>query len=176
MQEVPLQNNVKAIRPTSRGSLTRAIPMYRTGTPAINRSDATLLDYEEHPSPLGQDTVPGSVENKEADLPELSWFMTVLILVVVSVVRTKHALRQRMGILIGSFTDGRHHCQMGCDNSERECCKQVCQQGVDGSHSFAFDTGDRRYVSDLNREADRDTFFFRLRRRCQRLGQGSTDD
>jgi len=84
--------------------------MYRTETEATNRSDVTLTEGEEHPNPLGQETVPGSVENKEADLPQLSWFMTVLIVAVVSVVRSRHALRQRMGILIGFFTDGRRHC------------------------------------------------------------------
>jgi len=48
-------------------------------------SDVTLAEDEEHPNPLGQETTSGPTGVKEADLPQLSWFMTVFIIVVVSV-------------------------------------------------------------------------------------------
>lgn len=68
--------------------------MHRTETAASDRSDVTLAEGEEHPNPLGQETAPESTEDKEANLPQLSWFMTVLIIAVVSVVRKKHAPHQ----------------------------------------------------------------------------------
>ena len=92
---LPPQNNVRAMYPSPRGSPTRGIPMHRTETEASDRSDVTLAEGEEHPNPLGQETAPGSTGAKEADLPQLSWFMTVFIIAVVSVVRTKCAIRRR---------------------------------------------------------------------------------
>ena len=68
--------------------------MHRTETAASDRSDVTLAEGEEHPNPLGQETAPESTEDKEANLPQLSWFMTVSIIAVVSVVRKKHAPHQ----------------------------------------------------------------------------------
>ena len=68
------------------------MPMHWTETSA---SDLTLAEGEEHPNPLGQETAPGSAQDKEADLPQLSWFMTVLIISVVSVVRPKYHPHRR---------------------------------------------------------------------------------
>lgn len=65
--------------------------MDRTETAASDRSEVTLTEGEEPPNPLGQDGTPEAVDEKEAHVPQLSWFMTVLILSVVSVVRAKSA-------------------------------------------------------------------------------------
>lgn len=69
--------------------------MHRTETTGSDRSDVTLTEGGEHPNPLGQDPAPGSTDDKEVDLPQLSWFMTVAIITVVSVVRTDYAPHQR---------------------------------------------------------------------------------
>jgi len=95
VREIPLQNTARVVHLSPTGSPTRGIPMHRTETAASDRSDVTLAEGEEHPNPLGQEPAPGSTEAKEADLPQLSWFMTVFIIAVVSVVRTKCALRRR---------------------------------------------------------------------------------
>ena len=60
--------------------------MLRTETASSDRSDVTLAEGEEHPNPLGQETTPEHIDETEAYVPQLSWFMTVLILSVVSVV------------------------------------------------------------------------------------------
>jgi len=59
--------------------------MHRTETAASNRSDVTLTEGDEHPNPLGQDAATGVANVKEADAPQLSWFMTVSVIAVVSV-------------------------------------------------------------------------------------------
>ena len=78
---IPPQDTVRIVHPSPGGS---GVPMHWTETTA---SDVTLAENEEHPNSLGQETTPGSNGSKEADLPQLSWFMTVFIIVVVSVVR-----------------------------------------------------------------------------------------
>jgi len=69
--------------------------MHRTETAVSDRSDVTLAEGEEHPNPLGQEAAPEVSNAKEADAPQLSWFMTVAIIAVVSVVRSKHAPHKR---------------------------------------------------------------------------------
>jgi Ca2+:H+ antiporter len=95
---LPPQNNVRAVHPSPRGSPTRGILMYRTETAA---SDVTLAEGEEHPNPLGHETAPGTTEDKEANLPQLSWFMTVFIIAVVSVVRIGASFIPTIVILTG---------------------------------------------------------------------------
>lgn len=93
LSSAPDLSSDPSVRPGPRGgSPTHGIPMHWTETAA---SDMTLAEGEEHPNPLGQETVPGSAEDKEADLPQLSWVMTVLIISVVSVVRTKYPPHRR---------------------------------------------------------------------------------
>lgn len=61
--------------------------MLRTETASSDRSDVTLAEGEEHPNPLGQEETPEVIDEQEVYVPQLSWFMTVCILCVVSVVR-----------------------------------------------------------------------------------------
>ena len=95
VRELPLQNTVRVVHPLPRGNPTPGIPMHRTETAASDRSDLTLTEGEEHPNPLGQEAAAGSANDKEADLPQLSWFMTLFIIAVVSVVRTKYTPHQQ---------------------------------------------------------------------------------
>jgi len=62
--------------------------MHRTETAVSNRSDVTLAEGEEHPNPLGQEATPEVTNAKAA--PQLSWFMTVAIIAVISAVRSKY--------------------------------------------------------------------------------------
>jgi len=59
--------------------------MDRTETGTTDRSDTTLAEGGEHPNPLGQEATTEVNNTKEADAPQLSWFMTVSIITVVSV-------------------------------------------------------------------------------------------
>jgi len=61
--------------------------MHRTETAVSDRSDVTLAEGEEHQNPLGQEAMPEVISAKEAEAPQLSWFMTVVIIAAVSVVR-----------------------------------------------------------------------------------------
>lgn len=65
------------------------VPMFRTETAASDRSEVTLTEGEEHPNPLGHEATPEASDEKDVYVPQLSWFMTVFVLSVVSVVRTK---------------------------------------------------------------------------------------
>lgn len=65
------------------------VPMLRTETAASDRSDVTLTEGGEHPNPLGREATPEVIDEMEAYVPQLSWFLTVLILSVVSVVSAK---------------------------------------------------------------------------------------
>ena len=69
--------------------------MHRTETAVSDRSDVTLAEGEEHPNPLGQEATPEVTNAKEAEALQLSWFMTVAIIAVVSVVRSKYSPYQR---------------------------------------------------------------------------------
>ena len=89
LQEIPPHNTIRLVCPTPRGSPTPVTLMHRTGSAASDRSDVTLAEGPEHPNPLGQETTPEVTNDKVPDVPQLSWFMTVSILAVVSVVRTK---------------------------------------------------------------------------------------
>ena len=91
--------------------------MQRTETTA---SEVTLAEDEEHPNPLGQQTAPGFAGDKEADLPQLSWFMTVFIIVVVSVVRGMHASHPRLRFNWLALTAGRRHCRRTCGDGKRD--------------------------------------------------------
>ena len=62
--------------------------MDRTATDASDFSEVTLTG-EEHLDPLNDEAVPETGDDQEVYVPELSWFMTVAILSVVSVVRVK---------------------------------------------------------------------------------------
>ncbi|KAF9647877.1 hypothetical protein BDM02DRAFT_3155964 [Thelephora ganbajun] len=86
LRGLPPQNTVRLVDPGPRGSLTPGIPMQRFESTASDRSDVTLTEGEEHPNPFGQEeATPGATDDKEVDIPQLSWFMTVFILAVVSV-------------------------------------------------------------------------------------------
>ena len=63
--------------------------MQRTETAASDRSEVTLAEIEENPYTLGQEATPGATDDRVVYVPQLSWFMTVLILAVVTVVRTR---------------------------------------------------------------------------------------
>jgi len=63
------------------------VPTHRTDTAASDRLDMTLAEGEEHPNPLGQEATPEVTNAKEADALQLSWFTTVAVVAVVSVVR-----------------------------------------------------------------------------------------
>jgi len=69
--------------------------MHRTDTAASDRSDVTLTEGEEHPKLLGREAMPEVINTKEAEAPQLSWFMTVAIIAVVYMVRPKHTPHQR---------------------------------------------------------------------------------
>lgn len=70
------------------------IPMDRSGTAASDRSDVTLTEGEEPLNPLGEKTMPEDAGDQEVSVPQLSWFMTVFILSVVSVVSVVHGSRR----------------------------------------------------------------------------------
>jgi len=59
--------------------------MERTETAASDRSEVTLNEGEEHPNPFGQEATSEVPNDQEVQVPQLSWFMTVFILAVVSV-------------------------------------------------------------------------------------------
>jgi hypothetical protein len=67
------------------------MPMHRTDTDCSDRSEVTLAEDEEHQNASGQGETPEVADDKEVYAPQLSWFMTVLILSVVSVVRPTYA-------------------------------------------------------------------------------------
>ena len=90
LQELPPQRTIRLVVPSPRGSPNLGIPMHRAGSADSDRSDATLAEGQEHQNPLGQEATPEVTDNKSADVPQLSWFMTVSILAVVSVVRAKY--------------------------------------------------------------------------------------
>ena len=148
--------------------------MLRTETASSDRSDVTLAEGEEHPNPLGQETTPEHIDETEAYAPQLSWFMTVLILSVVSVVsKVSFTQKKRPD---RPPTVGCHHCRLVGGNSERDFCNQVYQQGMDSSHSVTYGAGNRRYVGSLAElVVDPDKFPLRLRDGHQRLGKGSID-
>ena len=91
LQRSPPQNNVRLVHPIPRRVPTPVVSMHRAGSAASNRSEVTLAEGTEHPNPLGQEATSETVNAKEVDMPQLSWFMTVAILAVVSVVRAKSA-------------------------------------------------------------------------------------
>lgn len=93
LQESPPQNSLGLVHPTPQRGVVPAVPMDRTETAASDRSDVTLTEGEEHPNSLGQEGTP----EQEVHAPQLSWFMTVFILSVVSVVRTKLAPPEKLG-------------------------------------------------------------------------------
>ena len=64
--------------------------MDRTETTTSDRSDVTLTEGQDQQNPLGREVTPEANDDKAADIPQLSWVMTVSILAVVSVVRTSH--------------------------------------------------------------------------------------
>jgi len=152
--------------------------MHRTDTAVSDRSDVTLAEGEEHPNPLGQEAMPEVTNAKEAEAPQLSWFMNVAIIAVVSMVRPKHSPYQRstIGILTGSSVAGRWDCRLVGGDGEREFRDRICQRGVDSSRSVSHCAGDCRYVGGfVELEIDYNGFFCRLCDRCERVGQGSTD-
>jgi len=86
-RDLPPQSPVGSAHLTPRSSPTLSAPMHRTETAVSDRSDVTLAEGEEHPNPLGQEAMPEVTSAKEAEAPQLSWFMTVAIIAVASVVR-----------------------------------------------------------------------------------------
>ena len=68
--------------------------MDRTESTASDRSDVTLTEGQGQQNPLGQELVPEVTDDKPAQIPQLSWVMTVSILTIVSVVRTEHIPRR----------------------------------------------------------------------------------
>jgi len=65
--------------------------MHRTETAVSNRSNVILVKGGEHPSPPDQEATAEVTSAREADAPQLSsWFMTVVIIAVVSAVWLKH--------------------------------------------------------------------------------------
>lgn len=166
------QNTLRLVHPTPQRGTNPVVPMNRTETASSDRSDVTLTEGEEHPNPFGQELE--AVDEKEVYVPQLSWFMTVFILSVVSLVRAELALPKK-AVLINPFTACGDHCRLvGC-NGERDFCNQIHQQGMDGSHSVAYCAGDRRYASGLKARF----YPYRSPRRLcdsyQRLGQRSID-
>ena len=92
--------------------------MERTETAASDRSEVTLAEGEEYPNPFGQEATPeGPDDDKEVRVPQLSWFMTVLILAVVSVVRARYSV-PKVRILIGVFVAGCHRGRLVGGNGE----------------------------------------------------------
>jgi len=94
-RELPPQNPVGLAPPTPRSGPTLSVPMHQTETAVSDRLDVTLAEGEEHPNPLGQEATPEVTNAKVADAPQISWFMTVAIIAVVSVVRSKYTPHQR---------------------------------------------------------------------------------
>ena len=66
--------------------------MDRTETTASDRSDVTLIEGQSQQNPPDQEVVPEVTDDNPAEIPQLSWVMTVSILTVVSVVRTEYVL------------------------------------------------------------------------------------
>ena len=64
--------------------------MDRTDSTASDRSDVTLIEGQGQQNPLGQEATSEVTNDKPAEIPQLSWVMTVSILTIVSVVRTEH--------------------------------------------------------------------------------------
>ena len=87
--ELPPQNTLRLVipSPSPRGSPTLGVPMDRTETTTSDRSDVTLTEGQDQQNPLGREVTPETTDDKAADIPQLSWVMTVSILAVVSVVR-----------------------------------------------------------------------------------------
>jgi len=94
-RELPPQSPVGLAPPSPRSGPTLSVPIHRTETAVSDRSDVTLAEGEEHPNPLGQEATPEVTNAKEAEALQLSWFMTVAIIAVVSVVRSKYSPYQR---------------------------------------------------------------------------------
>ena len=102
LQEFPPQNTLRLVAPSPRGSPTPGASMHRTGSADSDRSEATLAEGQEHQNPLGQEVAPEVINHKAADIPQLSWFMTVSILAVVSVVWGTFVI-PKAGVLIVSL-------------------------------------------------------------------------
>jgi len=83
LRELPPQSPVRLAHPTPRSSPTLSVPMHRTETVASDRLDVALAEGEEHSNPLGQEAAPQVSNAKEAEAPQLSWFVTVAIIAVV---------------------------------------------------------------------------------------------
>lgn len=86
LRELSPQTTVRLVHPIPRRAGSTGIPMQRTETAESDRSEVTLAEGEEHPNPFGQETTPEGDDDQEVYVPQLSWFMTVFILAVVSVV------------------------------------------------------------------------------------------
>jgi hypothetical protein len=97
LRDLPPQNTVRLVPPSPRGSPTPETPMHRTGSAASDSSEATLAEGQHHQTPLVQEVTPEVTDDKAINIPQLSWFMTVSILVVVSVVRINYAPHQQCG-------------------------------------------------------------------------------
>lgn len=87
LRDVSPQNTVRLVHPIPRRGTSSGVPMLRTETAASDRSDVTLTGGEEpdHTNTLGQEGASEATEEKEVYEPRFSWFLTVLILAVVSV-------------------------------------------------------------------------------------------
>ena len=118
LRNAPPQNTLRLVHPTPRRSTSSGIPMERTETAASDRSEVTLAEGEEYPNPFGQEATPeGPDDDKEVHVPQLSWFMTVLILAVVSVVRARYSV-PKVRVLIGIFVAGCHRGRLVGGNGE----------------------------------------------------------
>jgi len=95
MRELSSQSTARLLHPSPGGSPTLEAPAHRTASAISVSSEVTLIEGEGHPNPLGQEVTPDATNDNAADVPQLSWFMTVSVLIVVSAVRARHAPRQR---------------------------------------------------------------------------------
>lgn len=96
LRELSPPTTVRLVIPTPRRIASTGIPMQRTETAESDRSEVTLAEGEDHPNPFGHETTPEDDDDQEVYVPQLSWFMTVSILAVVSVVRPKRTLRRKL--------------------------------------------------------------------------------
>jgi len=91
LRELSPQTTARLTYPGPRGSPNYEAVARRNASAISVSSEATLTEGEEHPNPLGQEVMPDATNDKATDVPQLSWFMTVSVLTVVIVVRTKLA-------------------------------------------------------------------------------------